>query len=179
MCSRPAGSGRFWHLEAAKKPARSINVIPSSRRLTRRPLGHPCAMLCCAVPPVSTPARHAHSYAQPHRPCPSRRNLIVPCSIACPTPSCSPIHSQRHRAMLTRVRNLIAPAHSVRTPSRHAHSRAECHRALPSTRNVLAPCFIVCESSSRMPMQLESCRVMLYHVGNVMAGRNGWPNNRM
>jgi len=36
-----------------------------------------------------------------------------------------PIQPQRHRAMLTGVRNLVADAHPAPTPSRHAHWRAE------------------------------------------------------
>jgi hypothetical protein len=36
-----------------------------------------------------------------------------------------PIQSQRHRAMLTRVRNAIAHAHLAGTPSRHALWYAE------------------------------------------------------
>jgi len=42
--------GGFWQQEAARRPSRSINVVPSSRRLTRKPLGRldqtACALHC-------------------------------------------------------------------------------------------------------------------------------------
>ncbi len=92
---------------------------------------------------------------------------------------CCSSRAWRQRARLYRVRNAVVHAHPVETPSRHALSCTQRHRACPSNHSAVAACSIVCAASSRMPIQSERHRAMLYHACNVVAWRDGWPNNRM
>src|SRR6266542_2771668 len=89
------------------------------------------------VQSISTPARHAHSCAKPHRPCPSHCSAIVSClscakphqacpshcnairscSIARETASSMPILLQHHRVMPNRMRKVVAHAHLAATSS--------------------------------------------------------------
>jgi hypothetical protein len=62
--------------------------------------------------------------AQRRRACPSQRNAITPCSIACATSSRMPTQEGM--------------------PSHHAHSRARRHRTCPPERNAITPCPKVC-----------------------------------
>jgi len=75
--------------------------------------------------PLATPSHHAHLYAQRHPGCPSNCIEIAPCSIVYATPSCMPIWFGRHRVMACRVRNAVAHAHPLATPSQHAQSCAQ------------------------------------------------------
>jgi hypothetical protein len=122
------------------------------------------ALLCCssrfnAIAPCSIACATSSCM-------PPNRNAIASCSIACATSSRMLIQSQRCRAMLTRVRNVVAHAHllqchhamltrmrnvvvhahRVATLSRHAHSHAQPRRACPPSRNDIAPCPLACGS---------------------------------
>ena len=70
--------------------------------------------------PVERLSLQALSSGQRHRTCPSRRNAIASCPLACATPSCMPISPQCQCIMPTRVRNVIVHAHPLATSSRHA-----------------------------------------------------------
>jgi hypothetical protein len=131
--------------------------------------------------------------------CSSRFNAIAPCSIACATSSCMPpnrnasascsiacasssrmlIQSQRCRAMLTGVRNVVAHAHLLSVPSRHAHSYAKGRRACSSSCNAITSCPLACATSSRMPTQPERHRAMPTGVRKLIWQRSGWPNRRL
>src|SRR6266508_1116535 len=89
------------------------------------------------VQSISTPARHAHSCAKPHRSCPSHCSAIVSClscakphqacpshcnairscSIARETASSMPIAPQHHQIMLNRMRKVVVHAHLAATSS--------------------------------------------------------------
>ncbi len=69
------------------------------------------------------------------------------------------------------MRNVIVHAYLVGTTSHHAQSRTQRQRACSSSHNAIAACSLVCAASSRMPIQSQRRRAMLYDVCNVMACR--------
>ncbi len=93
--------------------------------------------------------RYALSQTKCRRACPLHPNVIAPCSIACQSPSHMLISPQARRVMPARVPNALAHAHLAEMLSCYAHSRAKRSRACSSQRNLIAPCPLVCQSSSR------------------------------
>src|SRR6266511_2293736 len=93
--------------------------------------------------------RYALSQTKCRRACPSHPNVIAPCSIACQSPSHMLISPQARRVMPARLPNALAHAHLAEMLSCYAHSRAKRSRACSSQRNLIAPCPLVCQSSSR------------------------------
>ena len=78
------------------------------------------------------------------------------------------ISLQRHHALLTGVRNVVASAHAARMPSRDARSCAKRRRVCPRRDNAIAPCSLVWLTRSHLLTQPERRRVMLTRVRDVI-----------
>ena len=111
-----------------------------------------------------------------------------------------PISLQRHRVMLTRVRNVITQAYLAATLSGHAPSRAKSYRRCPSRLSIIAPgpagvrnvvahahlvaissghALFVCGTPSRLPISLQRDRIMPNCVLSAVAKLLGPPNRRL
>jgi hypothetical protein len=126
-----------------------LNQYAQGRRLTRKPLGRPWAILSRVAHLSATSSRHAYSPAEHLRACSSHRDAIAPCP--------------------ARVWNVVAFAHRTEMPSRPAKSCAKRTRPCSPHRNLVAPCPLACETPSPMPSPRQRHRARPTRVRNVVA----------